>query len=75
MSLTHEESQLFAALWLKAGDDRVLHVDDAGTVATRAIKTIETDLTPCARERVPHIELRPAKRPLAHDDRHSSWVH
>lgn len=75
MSLTHEESLLFATLWLKAGEDFVLRAEDADTVARVTLRHLDSGLTPCARERLPQFEARPAKRPAKRDERYSSWVH
>jgi hypothetical protein len=75
MSLTHEESRLFAMLWLKAGEDAVLQVEDAREVAVYTAKATEMGLTPCARERLQPFDLRPFARLQARQDQHSSWVH
>ncbi|WP_375570336.1 hypothetical protein ABWH92_16805 [Ahrensia marina] len=75
MSLTHEESLLFATLWLKVSEGAVLELDDASEVATYTAKCTEQGLTPCARERLPQFDTRPAKRPTSHNEHHSSWVH
>lgn len=75
MSLTQQESRLFAALWLKAGEDFVLQAEDADTVAQVTLRHLDSGLTPCARERLPQFEARPAKRLAKRDERYSSWVH
>lgn len=80
MSLTHDESRLFATLWLTAGKDSVLLAEDAREVAGDVLDRIAMRQTPCARERsfefdapsdrtAPHVTLR------APDENHSSWVH
>jgi hypothetical protein len=75
MSLTHEESRLFAMLWLKAGENAVLEVEDAKEVAVYTATSTEMGLTPCARERLQPFDLRPFASVHAHQDQHSSWVH
>ncbi len=80
MSLTHEESRLFATLWLKTGEDAVLQVEDAKEVAVYTATSTEMGLTPCARERLQPFDLRPFARVQGRQDRqaqdqHSSWVH
>lgn len=75
MSLTHEESLLFATLWLKTGEDFVLRAEDADTVAQITLKHLDNGLTPCARERLPQFDMRSTKRRATRQERHSSWVH
>lgn len=75
MRLTHEESRLFATLWLKAGDDAVLQLEDATGVAQFALAAIEMGPTPCARERLQPFEIEPGKPIREPIEGHSSWVH
>lgn len=75
MSLTHQESQLFAQFWLKAAGDAVLHAEDAGEVARAAERALIAGATPCARERLPQFDAQPRRRVDAPVQVHSSWVH
>ena len=82
MSLTQEETRLFAALWMGAGQNAVLHPCDAPLVVAHAIKgpmmRLAHGATPCARTLAQAKADGDDKGRHGQDRRaggHSSWVH
>ena len=75
MGLTHDETNLFALLWMKASADQVLEQRDADLVSRKAMDAAEALLKPCARYRALPFKSESNEPAKYRVERHSSWVH
>lgn len=75
MGLTHDETRLFASLWLKAGANSVLETRDADLVSQTAMNAAEALLAPCVRDHASTLPIGTVEPPKRSFERYSSWVH